>query len=207
MYVCIYIYIYVYVFLFICLRGLGEIEEMREQVAWVRFVLKGREGGGVFSSEEGMGRGGRCWGPGGAGFCGEGGGGLICFFSGHQVSLSFLEQPRASVITAGFSYRGLRSGLAESFKKVSQFLSEQLSLWWIPEPKFCYPPLRLGCQHQIPKPLLLLVVWVYTAALGFRRRDKFLLRRLLLESQDPFRMRALPFKSCHSWFISRADES
>ena len=68
----------------------------------------------------------------------------------------------------------------------SKFLSERSSQRWIPKPQFWYPPLRLGSQHRIPKPLFLVFFWVCTAVLGFVAQGQIFLRRPSpkLESQD-----------------------
>ena len=68
---------------------------------------------------------------------------------------------------------------AQTFKKISEYLSERSSQQWKAKPQFWYPPPRFGSQHLIPKPLFVLIIWAYTAVFGFSARGQiFLLRHL-----------------------------
>ena len=84
-----------------------------------------------------------------------------------EAELGAGERPRnyGCPVTAYWAFEGQRPGFYtdlvlrphQAFQKISVFLSERSSQWWIPKPQLWHPPLRFGSQHWIPKPPLLLL--------------------------------------------------
>ena len=107
-----------------------------------------------------------------------------CYCSSSSSSSSFSSSWTESLILIHFGILTPPSALSSFWPFVPLFqvtLPERFSQRWIPKLQFWYPPLRFRSQVQIPEPLFLVVLLVYTADIVvffLAARGQFFLGRL-----------------------------